>query len=158
MSKHAHTLIISIGCYLLRNSSPSSSMPTTWRSWLHPWKAFKPSSMPRSLTASSGTYCWMRKKQNTYFNKHLILPKLVDGKPIDWDESWTYMSIFALTKTSTAALMKKSKLFIAAPTLFWESTVDLMKWWCSIYLRLTAFLSQVIDVADRDERRRLRVA
>ena len=60
----------------------------------------------------------MRKKQNTYFNKHLILPKLVDGKPIDWDESWTYMSIFALTKTSTATLMKKSNLFIAAPMPF----------------------------------------
>ena len=164
MSKHAHTLIIGIGCYLLRNSSPSSSTPTTWRSWLHPWKAFKPFSMPWSFTASGGTYYWMRKKHKIRISTSVLSCLnllLTESRLTGLSHGLILVSIFALTKTSTAALIKKSNLFIAAPMPFWESTVDLMKWWCSIYSRLTAFLSyaiEVIDVADRDEWRRLRVA
>ena len=106
-----------------------------------------------------------KKTKNMSFGKSCQLPNLVlDGKDIEWVRSWTYLGVTLIShKTFNCSIDAKVKSFYrcANAILRIEGRSDetvmlhLLESQC---VSILTYATEVIHVADRDERRRLRVA
>ena len=126
----------------------------------------------QTLLNATESYCkqWdillnAKKTKNMYFGKRFILPQLVlDGKQIDWVESWTYLGVHLRShKNFNCSIDEKVKAFYrcANAILRIDGRSDEMVMLHLLETHCVSVLTyaiEVIDVADRDERRRLRVA
>ena len=99
------------------------------------------------------------------FGKEYQLPNLtLDGKDVEWVKSWTYLGVTLLShKSFNCSVSEKIKAFYrcANAILRIEGRSDeivmlhLLETHC---VSVLTYAIEVISVADRDERRRLRVA
>ena len=106
-----------------------------------------------------------KKSKNMLFGKEYQLPNLIlDGKDIEWVKSWTYLGVTLLShKSFNCSVSEKIKAFYrcANAILRIEGRSDeivmlhLLETHC---VSVLTYAIEVISVADRDERRRLRVA
>ena len=127
--------------------------------------------LQRLLTATE-TYCktWdimlnAKKTKNLFFGKKRPLASLqLDGKNIEWVESWTYLGVRLKSHTTfNCCIDEKVKSFYrcANGILRIEGRssepvmLQLMEAHC---VPILSYAIEVIHVANRDERRRLRVA
>ena len=106
-----------------------------------------------------------KKTKNMIFGKRHSLPSLqLDGKDIEWVERWTYLGVALRSHTTfNCCIDEKVKSFYrcANGILRIEGRscetvmLQLLETHC---LPILTYAIEVIDVANRDERRRLRVA
>ena len=99
------------------------------------------------------------------FGKKYDLPELIlDGKSIEWVESWTYLGVALLShKQFNCSIDEKIKSFYRCANAILRIDgrsgeivkLQLLESQC---ISILSYAMQVIHVIDRDERRRLRVA
>ena len=100
-----------------------------------------------------------------FFGKSFKLPNLVlDGKPIEWVDSWSYLGVDLRShKNFNCSIDNKVKAFYrcANAILRIDGRSDEMVMLHLLETHCVSVLTyaiEVIDIADRDERRKLRVA
>ena len=106
-----------------------------------------------------------KKTKNMIFGKVCQLPNLVlDGKDIEWVQSWTYLGVTLLSgKAFNCSIDSKVKSFYRSANAILRIDgksdeivmLHLLETQC---ISILTYATEVIHVADRDERRRLRVA
>ena len=124
------------------------------------------------LLSATEEYCktWdimlnAKKTKNLFFGKkHFLAPLQLDGKEIEWVDSWTYLGVKLQShSTFNCSIDEKVKAFYrcANGILRIEGRssepvmLQLLETHC---LSILTYAIEVIHVANRDERRRLRVA
>lgn len=126
----------------------------------------------QTLLLATENYCkqWdvmlnPKKTKNMFFGKKYELPSLeLDGKPIDWVEKWSYLGVTLQSdKQFNCNIDEKIKSFYrcANSILRVDGRSDEMVMLRLLETHCVSILSyaiEVIHVANRDERRRLRVA
>ena len=126
----------------------------------------------QTLLAATEQYCktWdimlnPKKTKNMIFGKNYSLPPLqLDGKNIEWVECWTYLGVVLRSHSSfNCCIDKKVNLFYhcANGILRIEgrsSETVMLQLLESHCLPILTYAIEVIEMANRDERRRLRVA
>ena len=126
----------------------------------------------QTLLSVTETYCkeWdillnAKKTKNMVFGKKYDLPKLIlDGKSIDWVESWTYLGVALLShKQFNCSIDEKVKSFYRGANTILRidgrsDEIVMLKLLESQCVSILSYAMEVIHVIDRDERRRLRVA
>ena len=106
-----------------------------------------------------------KKTKNMIFGKTVKLPNLsLDGKDIEWVQSWSYLGVTLVShKSFNCCVDAKVKSFYRSANAILridgrsDETVmlHLLESQC---VSILTYATEVIHVADRDERRRLRVA
>ena len=106
-----------------------------------------------------------KKSKNMFFGKTCHLPALsLDGKVIEWVQSWKYLGVTLVShKNFNCSIDEKVKSFYRCANAILRidgrsnETVmlQLLETHC---VSILTYATEVITVADRDERRRLRVA
>ena len=106
-----------------------------------------------------------KKSKNMFFGKEYNLPNLVlDGKAIEWVQSWTYLGVTLRShKVFNCSIDEKVKAFYRCANAILridgrsDETVmlHLLETHC---VSVLTYAIEVIHIADRDERRKLRVA
>ena len=126
----------------------------------------------QKLLSATETYCkeWdillnASKTKNMFFGKRHSLPALtLDGKEIQWVESWKYLGVTLLShKQFNCCINNKVKSFYRCANAILRIDgrsnemvmLQLMESQC---ISILTYAIEVICVANRDERRRLRVA
>ena len=126
----------------------------------------------QKLLSATESYCkeWdillnVKKSKNMSFGKQHVLPQLtLDNKNIDWVQTWTYLGVsLQAHKHFNCNIDKKIKSFYRCANAILridgksDETVmlQLLESKC---VSILTYAIEVIHVADRDERRRLRVA
>ena len=106
-----------------------------------------------------------KKTKNMFFGKKYKLPNLVlDGKIVEWVDTWTYLGVKLRShKNFNCSIDDKGKAFYrcANAILRIEGRSDEMVMLHLLETHCTSILTyaiEVICIADRDERRKLRVA
>ena len=107
----------------------------------------------------------VKKSKNMVFGRDCSLPDLVlSGKAIDWVKTWTYLGVTLKShKSFNCCIDAKVKAFYRSANAILridgrsEETV-MLRLLESQSVSILTYALEVIEVADRDERRRLRVA
>ena len=126
----------------------------------------------QTLLTATESYCkqWdillnAKKTKNMSFGKMYNLPQLVlDDKPIEWDHSWTYLGITLEShKEFNCNIDRKVKSFYRSANAILRiegrsNEMVMLQLLESKCVSILTYGIDVIHIANRDERRRLRVA
>ena len=126
----------------------------------------------QKLLSVTETYCkeWdillnAKKTKNMFFGKRYELPSLIlDGKKIEWVESWKYLGVTLLShKRFNCCINDKVKSFYRCANAILRidgrsNEMVMLQLLESQCISILTYAVEVICIADRDERRRLRVA
>ena len=126
----------------------------------------------QTLLAATEQYCktWdimlnPKKTKNMIFGKNYSLPPLqLDGKNIEWVERWTYLGVVLRSHSSfNCCIDEKVKSFYRCANGILRiegrsSETVMLQLLESHCLPILTYAIEVIEMANRDERRRLRVA
>ena len=126
----------------------------------------------QTLLIATENYCrdWdillnAKKTKNMVFGKKCDLPDLVlDGKKIEWVQSWSYLGVTLLShKEFNCSIDQKVKSFYRCANAILRidgrsDEIVMLRLLEAQCVSILTYAMEVIHVADRDERRRLRVA
>ena len=126
----------------------------------------------QELLSATESYCtkWdimlnAKKTKNMSFGKKHNLPELVlDGKPIEWVQSWSYLGVtLQAHKQFNCCIDAKVKSFYRAVNAILRiegrsDEIVMLRLLESQCVSILTYAIEVIHIANRDERRRLRVA
>ena len=126
----------------------------------------------QTLLSATERYCqeWdillnAKKTKNMIFGKSCQVPNLIlDGKDIQWVQSWTYLGVTLIShKTFNCSIDAKVKSFYRCANAILRidgrsDEIVMLHLLESHCVSILTYATEVIHIADRDERRRLRVA